>query len=82
MIAISLSRQLGGHKHGEIGKVVGLDKTSSVSSAYLRTKARVTEKRQLARRLRRIEEALLKSKSGLHPVSFFQRDLVSGPFHW
>lgn len=25
MVAIYLSRQLGGHKHGEIGKVVGLD---------------------------------------------------------
>jgi chromosomal replication initiation ATPase DnaA len=62
MIAIYLSRQLVGHKHGEIGKVVGLEKASSVSSAYLRTKARVTEKRQLARRVRRIEEALLKSK--------------------
>jgi len=62
MVAIYLSRQLGGHKHGEIGKVVGLDKTSSVSSAYLRMKVRVTEERQLTRRIRRIEEALLKSK--------------------
>jgi len=62
MVAIYLSRQLGGHKHGEIGKVVGLDKTSSVSSAYLRMKVRVTEERQLTRRIRRIEEALLKGK--------------------
>ena len=62
MVAIYLSRQLGGHKHGEIGKVVGLDKTSSVSSAYLRMKVRVTEERQLTRRIRRIEEVLLKGK--------------------
>jgi REP element-mobilizing transposase RayT len=62
MVAIYLSRQLGGHKHREIGKVVGLDKTSSVSSAYLRMKARVTEERQLTRRVRRIEKALLRSK--------------------
>ncbi len=62
MVAIYLSRQLGGHKHGEIGKVVGLEKTSSVSSAYLRMKARVTKERRLVRSVRRIEEALTKSK--------------------
>jgi hypothetical protein len=63
MVAIYLSRQLGGHKHREIGKaVVGLDKASSVSSAYLRMKARVTEERQLTRRIRRIEKAFLRSK--------------------
>jgi chromosomal replication initiation ATPase DnaA len=53
MVAIYLIRQLGGHKHGEIGKVVGLEKTSSVSSAYLRMKARVTEERRLVRSIRR-----------------------------
>lgn len=31
MVAIYLSRQLGGHKQAEIGKAVGLEKTSSVS---------------------------------------------------
>jgi putative transposase len=60
--AIYLSRQPGGHKHGEIGKVVGLEKTSSVSSAYLRMKARVAEEKLLVRRVRRIEKALTKSK--------------------
>jgi chromosomal replication initiation ATPase DnaA len=35
MVAIYLGRQLGGHKHEEIGKTVGLGKASSVSSAYL-----------------------------------------------
>ena len=40
----------------------GLEKTSSVSSAYLRMKARVTEEWRLVRGVRRIEEALLKSK--------------------
>jgi chromosomal replication initiation ATPase DnaA len=62
MVAIYLSRHLGGHKHGEIGKVVGLEKTSSVSSAYLRMKTRVAEEKQLVRRVRRIEEALTKGK--------------------
>jgi chromosomal replication initiation ATPase DnaA len=33
MVAIYLGRQLGGHTHEEIGKTVGLGKTSSVSSA-------------------------------------------------
>jgi chromosomal replication initiation ATPase DnaA len=62
MVAIYLGRQLSGHKQGEIGKAVGLEKTSSVSSAYLRMKSRVTQERKLARRVRRIEEALSKSK--------------------
>jgi len=62
MVAIFLSRQLDGHKEVEIGKAVGLEKTSSVSSAYLRMKSRVARERNLARRVRRIEEALRKSK--------------------
>jgi putative transposase len=62
MVTIYLSRQLGGHKQGEIGRIVGLEKTSSVSSAYLRMKVRIAEERQLARRIRRIEEIILKSK--------------------
>ena len=63
MVAIYLSRQLGGHKQAEIGKAVGLEKTSSVSSAYLRMKSRVAQERKLARRVRRIEEVLSKSKT-------------------
>jgi len=39
----------------------------SVSSAYLRLKARVTKKRRLTRRVRRSEEALLKSKKRPDP---------------
>ena len=62
MVAIYLGRQLGGHKHEEIGKVVGLEKTSSVSSAYLLMKGRMGKEKQLVRRVRRIEEALKKSK--------------------
>jgi putative transposase len=69
MVAIYLSRQLGGHRHNEIGKLLGLEKTSSVSSAYLRMKARVAEERQLVRRVRRIEEALFKSKRRVTPFS-------------
>ena len=62
MVAIYLSRQLGGHKQGEIGRAVGLEKASSVSSAFLRTKSRVAQEKNFARRVRRIEAALLKSK--------------------
>jgi len=62
MVAISLARQLGGHTHGEIGNLVGLEKTSSVSTAYLRMKARLTIDSQLANRLHRIETELIKSK--------------------
>ena len=40
MVAIYLGRQLGGHRHEEIGKTDGLGKTSSVSSAYLLMKER------------------------------------------
>ena len=54
--------QLGGHKHEEIGKTVRLGKTSSVSSAYLLMKERVATENQLQQRVRKIEEALTKSK--------------------
>jgi len=62
MVAIYLGRHLGGHKHEEIGKTVGLGKTSSVSSAYLLMKERVATQKRLERKVRKIEEALLKSK--------------------
>ena len=62
MVAIYLARQLGGHKHEEIGEMVGLAKTSSVSSAYLLMKERVAKEKELHRRVRRIEEALINSK--------------------
>ena len=62
MVAIYLGRQLGGHRHEEIGKTVGLGKTSSVSSAYLLMKEGVAKKKQLQQRVRKIEEALTKSK--------------------
>jgi putative transposase len=61
-MAMYLCRSLGGHRHSEIGKVLGLEKSSSVSSACLRMKARVGVERKLARRGRRIEEELLKSQ--------------------
>ena len=62
MVAIYLARQLGGHKHEEIGEMIGLAKTSSVSSAYLLMKERVAKEKELHRRVRRIEEALTKSQ--------------------
>jgi hypothetical protein len=62
MVAIYLGRQLGGHRHEEIGKTAGLGKTSSVSSAYLLMKERVAKEKPLQQRVRKIEEALTKSK--------------------
>jgi hypothetical protein len=62
MVAIYLGRQLGGHKHEEIGKTVGLGKASSVSSAYLLMNERVAKEKPLQQRVRKIEEALTKSK--------------------
>jgi putative transposase len=61
-MAMYLCRTLGGHKHSEIGKVLGLEKTSSVSSACLRMKTRVGVERKIARRVGRIEEELQKSQ--------------------
>jgi len=62
MVAIYFGRQLSGHKHEEIGKTGGLVKASSVSSAYLLMKERVAKEKQLQQRVRRIEDALTKSK--------------------
>jgi len=45
-MAMYLCRTLGGHRHSEIGRVLGLEKTSSVSSACLRMKARVEPERK------------------------------------
>lgn len=61
-MAMYLSRALGGHRHSEIGRVLGLNKTSSVSSACLRMKARVGVERRIARKAQRIEEELRKSQ--------------------
>ena len=61
-MAMYLCRTLGGHQHGKIGRVLGLEKTSSVSSACLRMKARVGAERRIARRARRIEAELQKSQ--------------------
>ncbi|MBM4263340.1 MAG: transposase [Deltaproteobacteria bacterium] len=58
MMAIYLSRELGGHRHRDIGKIVGLEKVSSVSSVYVRMKSRIVKERKLARRMRRIQDAL------------------------
>jgi REP element-mobilizing transposase RayT len=57
-MAMYLSRELGGHKHGEIGKALGLDNESSVSSACLRMKSRVAQDGKISRRARRIALAL------------------------
>ncbi|OGP97072.1 MAG: hypothetical protein A2W10_00635 [Deltaproteobacteria bacterium RBG_16_55_12] len=61
-MAMYMCRTLGGHKHSEIGRVLGLEKTSSVSSACLRMKARVGLEKKTARTARKIEAKLQKSQ--------------------
>jgi putative transposase len=61
-MAMYLCRTVGGHKLTEIAKVVGLEKYSSVSTAYLRMKERLANERRLSRRAREIEDRLLKSQ--------------------
>ena len=61
-MAMYLCRTLGGHKLSEIGEVVGLEKYSSVSTAYLRMKERMSKERRLSRRAKQIENQLLKSQ--------------------
>ncbi len=58
-MAMYLCWSLGGHKHSEIGRVLGLEKTSSVSSACLGMKARAGAERRIAHKAREIEEGLL-----------------------
>ena len=60
-MAMYLCRTLGGHKLTEIGKVLGLDKYSSVSSACLSMKGRIENEKRLARRAHNVER-LLKSQ--------------------
>ena len=59
-MAVYLGRQLGGHKLREIGSAVGLEKYSSVSTAYLKMKSRIQQDPKLARRTRRVETQLLR----------------------
>ena len=59
-MAMYLCWSLGGHKQSEIG--LGLEKTSSVSSACLGMKAGAGAVRRIAHRARKIEEELLKSQ--------------------
>jgi REP element-mobilizing transposase RayT len=61
-MAMYLCRTMGGHKHSEIGRVLGLEKASSVSSSCLRMKARVEADKKIALRARRIEEQIQKSQ--------------------
>ncbi len=61
-MAMYLCRRLGGYKLTEIGKVVGLEKYSSVSSACLAIKGRLEKEKGVVQRARQVEEILLKSQ--------------------
>jgi chromosomal replication initiation ATPase DnaA len=60
-MAVYLCRTLEGHKLPDIGKVLGLEKCSSVSSACLSMKGRIENEKRLAGRARNVER-LLKSQ--------------------
>ena len=57
-----LCRSLGGYKLTEIGKVLGLEKDSSVSSACLAMKERIEKEKRLPRQVRQVKKLLLKSQ--------------------
>ena len=61
-MAMYLCRELGGHRLKEIGAVLGLEKYSSVSSACLSMKARVTKEKKLAKQAEQIKRLLLKGQ--------------------
>ena len=60
-MAMCLCRTLGGHRLSDIGKVLGLEKYSSVSSACLSMKGSVETEKRLASRACHVER-LLKSQ--------------------
>jgi len=61
-MAMYLCRTFGGYKLTEVGRLLGLEKYSSVSSACLAMKGRVEKEKRLARRVREVESLLLKSQ--------------------
>ena len=61
-MAMYLARVLGGYKLVEIGRAMGLERYSTVSSACLAMKQRIDRDRAIARRAKRIESWLLKGQ--------------------
>ncbi len=76
-MAMYLCRSLGGYKLTEIGKVLGLEKYSSVSSACLAMKGRIDKEKRPARQ---VEKLLLKGQqqpsNGCPPSRFRLHELV------
>jgi len=62
VMAMYMCRTVGGYKLTDIGRVVGLEKYSSVSTAYLRMQERISKERKLRNRALQIEKQLLKSQ--------------------
>ncbi len=61
-MAMYLCRNLGGYKLTEIGKELGLENYSSVSSACLAMKGRIDKENRLVRQVQKVEKLLLKSQ--------------------
>jgi putative transposase len=61
-MAMYVGRTLGGYKLVEIGRALGLEKYSSVSSACLTMKRQVEQEKAAARRKRQIERILMNSQ--------------------
>ncbi|MBI2539520.1 MAG: hypothetical protein HYW04_06960 [Deltaproteobacteria bacterium] len=61
-MAMYLARVLGGYKLVEIGRAMGLERYSTVSSACLAMKQRINRDRALAGRAKKIESYLQKGQ--------------------
>ncbi|MBI2209080.1 MAG: hypothetical protein HYU47_00540, partial [Deltaproteobacteria bacterium] len=61
-MAMYLARVLGGYKLVEIGRAMGLERYSTVSSACLGMKQRISRDKTIARRAIRIESYLINSQ--------------------
>ena len=57
-MAMYLCGTLGGHKLTDIGKILEVEKSSSVSSACLSMKGRIETEKRLAGRARSVEKPL------------------------
>ena len=66
-MAMCLCRTLGGHKLTDIGKLLGVEKYSSVSSACLSMKGRIETEKRLATRPRNVEKLLISQQQTPFP---------------
>jgi len=81
-MAMYLCRTLGGHKLIEIGKALGLEKYSSVSSACLSMKGRIENEKRLARRAHNVERFLKSQRQTFQGKMYSDPDSPDSPPLW